>query len=91
MRTININDFVKVILTTEAKIYLLKRHTEFCLQHNIYLNPPTFDEDGFYRVQMWQLIDEFKDFKPNTFVSPYKDCKIYLLDENIKEASEGKI
>lgn len=85
----NLNEYVRVKLTAAGKEILRKKHAEFVERlgdampdsYKVFTLPPE-DENGYCRLQMWQL---FSDFCEHIYMGcePPFDLTIEIPDSKI--------
>jgi hypothetical protein len=59
MKTINMNDTVRVKLTDLGRQIHKEKHGEVCTRANVSYQPPQEDEDGYSKWQLWHLMSFF--------------------------------
>ena len=87
MKSLNINDMIKVKLNEVGLVIYVNRAKETNKkfeENNIKYKCPIFpkrDDKGFVKFQLWDLMNLYGKHLELTLTSPFEDNKIYFEDE----------
>jgi len=90
----NHNDYVTVTLTKEGAEFLNQRRKKFYEQYPHFKNPHNdLQEDQIYRVQFWELINDFDEMLHIGMMSPFKLGEITVESslEGLSDLFEKKV
>lgn len=92
MKTLNLNDIIKVKLTDAGKDIFYHRWDEFnarCGQEVCKPGYPTVDEDGFVRIQLWYFMAIYGRHMSLTAPTFIEHNNIYICEKDLEDCDES--